>query len=109
MVGMLVLRSIIIDVFASGYHKQKGYTITQTARFYPTYTTMSIITSEQYSILAAQDLVKALRNLKNPKLFQLTNSHKKELAQLAQIFNEALPQQDVMTLILCFNFHAKNL
>ena len=43
--------------------KTKGYNIAQTARFFPTYSTIPTVTSKQYAILCARDLLKAMQKL----------------------------------------------
>ena len=69
----------------------KGYTIAQTAKFFPKYSTIPTVTPEQYAVLVARDLIKALMKVKTSKTFKLKDEHKLALLKLAKLFNIALP------------------
>ena len=61
------------------------------SQIFPTYCSVPTVTSKQYEILVARDIVKALHKIKNPKYVKLKEQHKNALFKLAKIFNDALP------------------
>ena len=55
------------------------------------YCSIPTVTSKQYAILVARDMVKSLQKITDPKYMKLNDQNKSALFKLAKIFNEALP------------------
>lgn len=66
----------------------RGYRIAQTARFFPTYSKVPIVTSNDATRMAAQDLTQALLN-GNPQTINLTPTHMQALRSISKMFEAA--------------------
>ena len=72
----------------------KGFTVAQTANFFPSFAKMPTMSTEEYAILTARELIDCLRKLKQNKTLKIKSSHKEKLIDLAKVFNDALPEKD---------------
>ena len=55
---------------------------------------MPALSTEEYAILTARELINCLQKLKKNKTLKIKTSDKEKLADLANVFNNALPEKD---------------
>ena len=76
----------------------RGFTTAQTAKFFPSFSTMPTLSNEEFAILTARELVETLKNMKKSKTLKIKPAYKEKLIELAKIFNDALPPKEQKSL-----------